>query len=146
MSINRIRTLLIAVLVSLLGSGRSAWAAPPMPYSPWGTAEINGRPAPDGTQVIALIGDVQYGSTTTTGGGWYSIDVPGDDPDTPQKDGGLSGETVVFKVDGRTAAPTGTWISGAAPRLNLTVTVSTPTVTPTSSPTRPILYLPLILQ
>ena len=114
--------------------------APPMPYSPWGTVQINGTPAPDGTPVTAWIGGVQYASCQTAGG-YYTMDVPGDDPDTPTKDGGLPGETVVFKVAGYTASPTGTWASGVSPQLNLSVTIpptSTPTNTPapTATPTR----------
>ena len=120
-----------------------ALAFPPVqPYRPWGTVTVNGALAPDGTEATAWIGGVQYGLTRSRDGGWYAIYIPGDDPDTPTKDGGSPGEAVTFKIAGYTAAQMGTWRSGSF-RLDLSannVTLTpTPIVTipppPTSTPT-----------
>lgn len=121
----------------------ATWAAPPIPYSPWGTVTINGTLATDWVIVEARIGGVAYATTHTSGGGWYALDVVGDDPDTPQKDGGMPGDTVLFYVAGYLATPSGTWASGANARLDLSVSIPgwippatpTPTVPPTPTPT-----------
>ena len=124
---------LAIALLYLLAFATPAFAVPILPYGPWGSVTINGSSAPDGTVVTAEIGGVQYAQTTTTGGGFYTIDVPSDDTDTPGKDGGTAGETVVFKVNGYTANETGSWTSGDSSRLDLTVNF--PTDTPTPTPT-----------
>jgi len=120
-----------------------AWAAPPIPYSPWGTVTINGVRATDWVIVEARIGGVSYATTHTTGGGWYALDVVGDDPDSAAKDGGAPGDTVLFYVAGYLATPSGTWTSGANTRLDLAVSIPgwvppatpTPTLTPAPTPT-----------
>ena len=117
-----------------------ASAAPPLPYNPWGTLTINGQLAPGGVEITARIHGLLYASTTTASDGSYSIDVPADDCDTPWiKEGGMMGETVAFKVGGRSASPTGTFTSDTSLRLDLTVILPTPTsthspVAPTNTP------------
>jgi hypothetical protein len=132
-------SLIVLSLVALALQSRVArpvLAFPPsQPYRAWGTVTINGVPAPDGTEVTAWIGGVQYALTASRNGGWYAIDVPGDDPDTPTKEGGVRGEVVVFKVAGQAAMPTGIWQSGSF-RLDLRVSITpTPTLAPTSTVT-----------
>ena len=138
---NRNQACVTLLFVALLFFGLSdaAWGRfPPNTYSPWGTVKINGQLVPDGTRVTAWIGGVQYASTTTVGGGWYSIDVPGDDPDTAGKEGGVDGDTVVFKVGSETAPQRGTWAGLGAPRIDLAVTTTpTPTRTNTATPITP---------
>ncbi len=137
---------LAAVLVLAICSlicAAAVRAAPPIPYSPWGTVTINGALATDWVIVEARIGGVTYATTHTTGGGWYALDVVGDDPDSPQKDGGVPGDTVLFYVAGYLASPSSTWASGAKARLDLTVSIPgwippvtpTPTATPAPTPT-----------
>jgi hypothetical protein len=41
----------------------------------------------------------------------YAIKVPADDPDTTEKEGGVFGDTVTFKIGGRVVG-TGSWVSG----------------------------------
>ena len=142
----------VVTLLSLLGAGLPATArlapgdapaagpagavlAPPMPYSPWGTLTIDGVLAPAGVPIAAWIDGVQYALTFTTAGGWYTIDVPGDDPDTPEKDGGWPGDVVVFMIGAVPADQTGEWQSGVSPELHLTVTLTTATPTPTETST-----------
>ena len=162
----RIASVLVATIVLLALSPTVAEAVPPWPSSFYGTVKLNGSNVPEGTTVSAWIGGVQYADTETTtweGDSVYSIDVPGDDPDMPGKDGGVEGETIVFKIAGYTADQTGTWHSGTNVELHLTVaeTTVTPTATttptgmatatPTSTPTPTLttgykVYLPLILK
>jgi hypothetical protein len=79
-----------------LGIGQGAWAlsaaggaitltatgpatAPPAATTPnhfSGSVRIDGRPAPDGTQVVALVGKTQCGSQPVSGGN-YALDVLG---------------------------------------------------------------------
>ncbi len=132
----RITSVLIAAMVLLTLSPTAAEAVPPIPSSFYGTVKLNGSNVPDGTKVSAWIGGVKYTETETTtwgGNSVYSIDVPGDDPETPEKDGGVEGETIVFKIAGHTANQTGTWHSGTNVELNLTAAEGTVTVTPTST-------------
>ncbi|MDF1521021.1 MAG: MBG domain-containing protein [Brevefilum sp.] len=42
----------------------------------------------------------------------YAIKVPADDPDTPEKDGGLVGDTVTFTIGGRIVG-SGDWVAGS---------------------------------
>jgi hypothetical protein len=42
----------------------------------------------------------------------YAIKVPADDPDTTEKEGGLVGDTVTFKIAGRIVG-TGDWVAGS---------------------------------
>ena len=131
----RIAVMLFAVAVLSQVLARVVLAEPPPEvYSPWGRVTIDGEPAADDTAVTAWIDGVQYASTLTING-WYSIDVPADDPETPAKEGGENGDTVVFRVDGLVADQTGAWVSLAAPWIDLTVSTSTPTPTHTPTPT-----------
>ncbi len=113
---------LVALVVSILlvlWLAAPAGAVPLTPYSPWGTILVNGVAPADGTEVTAWIGGVKYATTVSTNGGWYAIDVPSDDDDSPEKDGGVAGETVVLMVGACTAEPSGSWSSGASPRIDL---------------------------
>jgi len=94
-------------------------AAPSIPYEPYGVVMINENPAPDGLLVQGFINNVQYGSTTTQKG-WYSLTIPADDPGTAEKDGGVEGDIVVFKVNGVVVGE-GTWSKGTL-KLDLTLT------------------------
>ena len=80
---------------------------------------------PDGTLVRTLINGQSFaeGRTQTyQGDSVYSVDVRGDDADTPAVDGGREGDTLQFEVGGALAAETGTWHSGTNAEVNLTVT------------------------
>jgi len=102
----------LAVVACSLIAAAPALAMPPLPFGPWGAVTIDGSPAPDGAAVTAWIAGVQYGPAALTSAGYYSIEVPGDDPDTPGKEGGANGEVIVFYVNGRRAAPTAIFQSG----------------------------------
>jgi len=72
----------------------------------------------------------------------YTINVPGDDNDTQEIDGGREGEQIFFEVGGLVADQTGTWHSATNVELNLTVTSqdhdSETVVLDTPSPTQAI--------
>ena len=84
----------MVLLASLLGttSGSS------IPNAFYGDVLIGDQKAPDSTVVSAEINGVEYVNTMISGG-QYNFNVPSDDPATPQKEGGVDGETVVFYVN-----------------------------------------------
>jgi len=90
------------------------------------TAEIGGGQygyPPDGDSYGMVNASGQYGYPL------YSFHIPGDDPDTSEKEGGVNGDTVCFYVDGMWAIDA-TFISAAHTLLNLPVTDNqAPTVT-----------------
>jgi len=110
---------------------------PTLPMTVYGTVTLNGSLAPDGTIVRAVISSTQVATANvfTSGGqsGLYEMNVPADDPDTAEIDGGQPGQTVTFAVTGYVIAQTTTWNSGAVVNLNLTG--DTPTNMPTSTQT-----------
>lgn len=126
-----------ALLVGYLVPATPVSAVPPLPCKFYGTVKQGGANVPAGTAVTAWIAGVQYASTHTftyAGETWYNIDVPGDDPDTPEKDGGVPGDIVSFKVGDVWADQTGTWQIGGNIPLNLTIAEPTPTPTVTGTP------------
>ncbi len=97
LKLTAILLLLTLILIS------PALGVPQMPHAFYGTVTVSGKKVPDGTVVAAFIGGVEYARTTVTDGKYgYSptFKVPADDPDTPEKEGGTSGETIVFYVIG----------------------------------------------
>jgi hypothetical protein len=137
----------IACMVALLAAA-PALADSPLPSSFHGTVKIDGENAPDDILILALIDGDAYAlgyTQTEQGNSVYSLEVPGDDPDTPELDGGREGDRVQFEVDGVLADQTGIWHSGTNVQLNLTMSTSstptpltpTPTPSPTPTATRP---------
>jgi hypothetical protein len=126
-----INSLLISIAAMALFAA-PAYAVPSPPNAYYGTITSDGAAAPDGLTVSAKIGDIEYAVTTTSGGEygyepWFN--VPTDDLDTPEKEGGVNGDTVEFYVKGVKANQEGTFAWGARTRLDLTVTgvnVNTP--------------------
>jgi len=125
------RLLLVAALVILSGLGpwrlashaTPATVPPPMPASFYGTVTQNGDDAVAGTQVSAWINSVRYATTnafTYDGHTMYALDVPADDPASPEVDGGRPGDTIVFHIGGLLANQTALWRGGTNTSLNLT--------------------------
>ena len=75
-----------------------ALAVPSPPHWFYGSVNINGSPAPDGTTVTARINGIDVASTTTSGGKYGYVNplfyVPDTDPST------RPGETISFFVNG----------------------------------------------
>lgn len=145
MSFNLAKAAGVALTAVILATGPVFAAPPPLPFSPYGTVKVNNANVADGTVVSAWCGGVSYRQTntvTSSGASWYfNLDIPGDDPETPGiKEGCTSNETVSFQVGNLIASQTAPWVSGSAPRLDLTAPggnspTPTNTPTPTGSPT-----------
>jgi hypothetical protein len=133
-----ILTLLGIGLISLLGA-RPVLAFPSLPSSFYGTVKVNGANVPDGTLVQAsmygkIITEIQ--TQTYQGDSFYSLDVPGDDPDTLVVEGGQDGDTIIFIIGGIAADQVGIWKSGTFIALNLSTSSAATLV-----PAQPILTL-----
>jgi hypothetical protein len=114
-------------------------AVPPIPSSFYGTVKDGSRNVASGTPITARINGVEYAWTTAmidNGDSVYTINVPGDDPDTPELDGGIQGDTITFYVDGMEALQTAEWQSATNNQLNLIV----------SDPNLDRTYVPLVLH
>ena len=119
----------LAVALALLTANvPPALAFPPLPSSFYGTVKVDGTNVPLGTTVSAWINGVQYAQYILTslydGDTIYSLDIPGDDPQTPEKEGGLPGETIVFYIGDQRADQTAIWQSGRNLPLNLSYTTA----------------------
>jgi uncharacterized repeat protein (TIGR02543 family) len=115
------RCFLFLGMFFLAGVGE-VWALPPLPHTLWGTVKKNGSNPLDGTQVTAWIGGVQFAYTATSTSGSdsvYTFNVPGDDPGTPGKEGGVNGEVVSFKIGSDPAKQTAVFSSGTTTALDL---------------------------
>jgi hypothetical protein len=115
----------------LLSNVSTVLAVPPLPSSFYGTVMIGWVKAPIGTVVSARINGVQYASMVTIANGGdtvYFFDVPGDDLTTPEVEGGVAGNTIVFYVGNDATGQTAPWVSGTNVQLNLTVSTNAPPV------------------
>ncbi len=116
---------ILAFLLALPIIGTALAAPPILPAGYLGTVTVNGANVADGTKVTAWINGTQYVSADTqmyNGESWYSLDVPGDDPNTTDVvEGALPTDTITFKIDGQDADQTATWAAGTSTELDLTV-------------------------
>lgn len=71
---------------------------------PYGSITVKGEPASDNMVVIAYVGEIELARTLTEGG-QYSLYIPLDDPDTPQRDGYQAGDIIAIRVNGNSANP-----------------------------------------
>jgi large repetitive protein len=140
----RLLAVIIILTISFLFlSVQPASAVPPLPSSFYGKVKLDGVNVPDGTVIHALINGSEYAHTTVLiykGDTVYSLDVPGEDPDTAGTQGGVDGNTVTFLIGLNPADQTGTWHSGVNANLDLSGTAApvdtpTPTLTPTVTQT-----------
>ncbi len=117
----------------------TAYAIPQQPHAILGTALLDGVRAPDGTLVQALIDGVVYDDFTVQNVAGYDanfqLQIAADDPDTPLKDGGTDGDTIVFKIGDYVADQTATWSAGASLELDLTAGGSVLTAAFSCTPT-----------
>lgn len=116
---HRTALLSLALAVALLAAAlpRAARAQTP-PARFYGAVTLNGAPAPGGIEIVAYVGEVECGRTTTTDEGRYVLDV--------SADGSVPGcgtdEAVVrFVVNGVPAAQTGVFQTGHFIPLDLSV-------------------------
>lgn len=116
----------------------SRWGAPPAPPSSlYGYVVLNGQVLAEGTAVEAIIDSTTVASTETVlyqGRSFYAMDVPADDPDTAEIEGGRQGDLVRLKVAGLSATRMVRWQGGTNQEVNLDV----------RSPWPSGLYLPVV--
>ena len=116
------RTLLVVAVVLLapLAAAGSVAAQPDPPAEFYGSATVDGEPAPEGTTVQAVLGDEVVDETTVDGDGQYGGPDPLDDRLTVQCSDSES-NTVEFQLaSGVTAEETATCTSGSAVEIDLT--------------------------
>ena len=119
--------LFVAFLMLFGGNNLSSLAAserplsvPELPDYVFGQVRISGSFVPVGTNVSASCGNVIVAESTTIEDGWYDLEIPADDQETPEKDGCVSGDDVAFKIGNLDAEQSKPWISGGNTQLDLT--------------------------
>ncbi len=105
----------LALLVVALPRAVRAQTPPARFY---GSVTLNGAPAPGGVEIVAYVGDVECGRTTTTDDGRYVLDVSADGS-VPGC--GTDDATVRFVVNGMPADQTGVFQTGYFIPLDLSV-------------------------
>jgi len=118
-----------ASLLLLIGLSRATvgLAMPPLPMHALGTVEVDAGNVPNDTEVSAVCDGEIYGITTTyliSGQSHYDLLIQGDDPETPEREGCLSGDSVSFVITlgdlDLIANETATWVAGGVANINLT--------------------------
>lgn len=105
-----------ATQAETLSGARADTLPPPLPSSFYGRVTVNGQDVPAGTPITVGSWGLVYAQTTSLmyeGSSVYSVNVPGDHPDTPEREGGREGEVLQFTVAGVLANQTATWHSGS---------------------------------
>jgi hypothetical protein len=110
----RVLTPLFAVAMLFATASYAEAQAPPNRF--FGTATLNGSPAPSGTPVLAFIGSMQCGSGMVGADGRYVVDVA-NSATTPNC--GTDGATITFRVGGVQAGQTATYNTGTFTELAL---------------------------
>jgi hypothetical protein len=130
-----LKLVLSAGVILLLGfSGGQAASTfveslPIIPHQVFGWVKINDGFVPEGTVVSAWCDGikaaeglaVEYGDES-----WFSLDVPADDPVTPEKDGCEVGDEISFTVADFVADQTESWAAEQISRLDLTASSTPP--------------------
>jgi hypothetical protein len=114
-----------AVLLALVPAYHASAQLPPTPpSSPYGTVRVSGARVPDGTVVSAWCGGESYRLTSTvvaSGESWYfNLDIPGDDLETPGKEGCAPNEIVSFKIGDSWTMEKAQGVSSGSGRVDLT--------------------------
>lgn len=107
--------LAVALLVATLPRAARAQTPPARFY---GAVILNGAPAPGGIEIVAYVGEVECGRTTTTDDGRYVLDV---NADGTVPGCGTDEAVVCFVVNGVPADQTGVFQTGHFIALDLSV-------------------------
>jgi len=103
-----------------------------IPARYYGTINRDGVDTPIGTEITVWINgnEIEHSEYITRVKGIYGkhtidpsapyLTVLPDNTETPERDGGTSGDTIVFKINGFTADQTATWNSGNIDEVDLT--------------------------
>jgi outer membrane biosynthesis protein TonB len=130
MKVRMVAFILLAVLLALVATPVYAQSAPVLPHAFYGTIEVNGSPAPVGTQVEVRGEGVQTG----IGNNPIEVTVEGEygggaDPLEPKLivQGDIAeGTAVTFYVNGVSTGQTAEWHSGEVTEIDLAATVTGP--------------------
>lgn len=95
---------ILAIFVIVSWSGVSAQVGLSTACEPYGSVTIENQPAANNLVVIAYVGDIEL-ARTHTANGQYSLFIPKDDPETPQREGYRDGETITIRVNGNPTVP-----------------------------------------
>src|SRR3989344_8112197 len=114
----------ILLVIAILTTSISVFAAPGIPHQFYGSVTINGSPAADGIVISAVIEGRTYNATTVNGE--YGV-LPGEPLFVEDPNSTADGETIQFFVEGQDAvAASETFSNGGFTQLNLSATVETP--------------------
>jgi hypothetical protein len=129
------------VLASPAHSGNAAVRPRDVPITPdyvFGLVRVNNLFVPAGTLVSAWCGGIKVVERATDvnelNESVYVLEIPGDAPSTPAKDGCASGETISFKIAGNLADQQKSWTEGGFTQLDLSLTNLIP------------IYIPLVMK
>ena len=126
MKMKMVAFILLAVLLALFATPVYAQEAPVLPHAFYGTIEVNGSPAPAGTQVEVRGEGVQTGvgnnPIVTTAEGEYGSAEPLE-PKLIVQGEIAEGATVTFYVNGVSTGQTAEWHSGEVTELNINATI-----------------------
>jgi len=125
----KIVLLCIVILLTFLSTHKAMTQFPQPPCVFYGYVQVGGEPAQDGLNVTAIISGTTLKWTTETKNGTYgwpdkgssNFTIPSDDPETPEKDGGVTGNSIEFYVQGIKTNQTATFESGGAKRFDLSI-------------------------
>lgn len=140
---------MVAVFFAALLPTATVLAFPSLPSSFYGIVKYNDTNIPEGTLVEALIDNQVFAtgySEMYQGNSVYTLDVRGDDSDTAEKDGGLEGDTINFRVGGLKAKETAIWHAGTNVSLDLSVDSTSALNSPHSTPTALSTQTPIAYQ
>jgi LPXTG-motif cell wall-anchored protein len=112
-----------------------AQGGPTPPNRFYGTATLNGQPAPNNATVVALVGTVNCGTGTVVAAGATSSYVVDVASDFTIRGCGRDGGQIAFTINGARATQTGNFGTGQFTQLNLTAQAATPTPTATATAT-----------
>ena len=133
----RLTPVLLFVATAFLSSFGSAAAQPQLPSTVYGSASIDGKPVPDGTQVRGYIDGNDCtqpsgltGTVTDGAASGYVINVM---HETQRPGCGKEGKTITFTVAGRAAEQSAEWKVGIQ-RIDLNIGQGQPIALPTLTP------------
>ena len=133
-------TIIIIISFMLIQKATAQVPSPPCVF--YGYVYAGEKPAQDGLSVTAVISGATLNWTRQTNNGTYgwplkgstSFAIPSDDPGTPEKDGGATGNRIEFYVQGVKLNQTATFESGGVKKTDLS---TSETIGSTSNPYPP---------
>ena len=120
-------TIIIIICFMLMQKATAQVPSPPCVF--YGYVNSGGKPAQDGLNITAVISGTTLNWTTQTNNGTYgwplkgssSLTIPSDDPGTPEKDGGVTGNRVEFYFEGIKMNQTATFESSGVKKTDLSI-------------------------